>query len=200
MGTPRKMKSLQDKQVSESWMLIAGMLSHVWLFATPWTIYSLPGSFVCGIFQARILEWAAISFSRGSFRPRDWTRVSCISCIGRQILYHWATWEATLNACWEANKEGKDRDFPGSPVAKNLPANAGGPRFYSWSGKIPHATKQLSPCTTIIEALEPKACAPQNRDATAVRSLHTATWSSPYSLQLEKTHMQQWRPSTAKNK
>ena len=38
---------------------------------------SLPGSFIHGIFQARILEWVAISFSRGSSRPRDRTRVSC---------------------------------------------------------------------------------------------------------------------------
>ena len=37
---------------------------------------NLPGSSVHGIFQARILEWVAISFSRGSFRCRDRTRVS----------------------------------------------------------------------------------------------------------------------------
>ena len=35
---------------------------------------SPPGSSVHGILQARILEWVAISFSRGSYRPRDWTR------------------------------------------------------------------------------------------------------------------------------
>ena len=40
---------------------------------------SLPGSAVHGIFQARILEWAAISFSRGSSQPRDQTRVSWIA-------------------------------------------------------------------------------------------------------------------------
>ena len=34
---------------------------------------SLPGSSVHGIFQARVLEWGAIAFSRGSFRPRDRT-------------------------------------------------------------------------------------------------------------------------------
>ena len=53
----------------------------------------LPGSSVHGILQARILEWVVISFSRGSSWPRDWTHVSCISCIGRRIIYHWATWE-----------------------------------------------------------------------------------------------------------
>ena len=53
--------------------------------------YSMPGSTVHGIFQARIMEWVAISFSRGSSQPRYQT---CISCIGRRIIYHWATWEA----------------------------------------------------------------------------------------------------------
>ena len=50
--------------------------------------HSPPGSSVHGISQARILEWVAISSSRGSSWPRDWTQVSG---IGRQILYHWAT-------------------------------------------------------------------------------------------------------------
>ena len=50
---------------------------------------SLPGSSVHGILWARILGWAAISSSRGSSRPRDQTHVSCTSCIGRWILYHW---------------------------------------------------------------------------------------------------------------
>ena len=44
---------------------------------------SLPGSSVHGIFQARVLEWGAISFSRGSSRPRDRTQVSCI--VGRRF-------------------------------------------------------------------------------------------------------------------
>ena len=55
---------------------------------------SPPGSSVPGIFQARILEWAAVSSSRGSFLPRVQTHISCVSCIGRWILYHCAPWEA----------------------------------------------------------------------------------------------------------
>ena len=50
-------------------------------------------SSVHGIFQASTLEWVATSYSRSS-PPRDWTCVSCISFIGRWILYLWATWEA----------------------------------------------------------------------------------------------------------
>ena len=42
---------------------------------------SPPGSSVHEIFQARVLEWGAISFSRGSSPPRDQTRISCVSCI-----------------------------------------------------------------------------------------------------------------------
>ena len=55
---------------------------------------SPPGCSIHGTFQVRLLEWVAISSSRGSSWPRDWTCVSCISCIARQILYHCATWEA----------------------------------------------------------------------------------------------------------
>ena len=55
---------------------------------------SPPGCSVHGIFPGRILEWVAISFSRGSLWPRDWTHVSRVSCTGRQILHCWATEEA----------------------------------------------------------------------------------------------------------
>ena len=52
---------------------------------------SLPGSMVHGIFQARILKWAAISFSRGSSQPRDQTG---LSCIADRCFTIWATREA----------------------------------------------------------------------------------------------------------
>ena len=54
---------------------------------------SLPGSSVHRVFQARLLEWVAIPSSRESSQPRDQAPVSCISCIGRWILYHFTTWE-----------------------------------------------------------------------------------------------------------
>ena len=53
---------------------------------------SLPCSSFCGILQARILEWVAISFSRRSSQPRDRTQVSCIA--GRRFTI-WATREAS---------------------------------------------------------------------------------------------------------
>ena len=64
---------------------------------------SPPGSSVPGILQARIPEWVAISFSRRSSLTRDWT---CVSCIGRWVLYQRATREAHLHTCmlWNMNR------------------------------------------------------------------------------------------------
>ena len=60
----------------------------------------LPGFSVHGILQARILEWVTISFSRGSSRPRDWTRVSS---VGDRRFNHWATREAKVFSLAETN-------------------------------------------------------------------------------------------------
>ena len=54
---------------------------------------SPPGSSIHGIFWARVLEWVAISFSRGSSRPRGWTKVSFIA--GRHFTI-WATRESLV--------------------------------------------------------------------------------------------------------
>ena len=62
------------------------LLSRVPLFATPWAVH--------GFLQARIMEWVAFPFSRGSSQPRNWTRVSCIA--GRFFI-NWAMSEAFLN-------------------------------------------------------------------------------------------------------
>ena len=58
---------------------------------------SLSASSVHGILQGRILEWVAIPYSRGSSQPRDQTWVSCVSRIGRPILYHWCHWEPSIS-------------------------------------------------------------------------------------------------------
>ena len=49
---------------------------------------SPPGSSVHGILQARMLEWVAISSFRGRSWPRDEGGIFCMSCTGRQVLYH----------------------------------------------------------------------------------------------------------------
>ena len=77
-------------------------------FVTPWTVAYQS----IGISQARILELVAISFSRGSSQPRDWTRVSCID---RQIFTAEPTGKPMITSCisitfilvWRWNKEHK---------------------------------------------------------------------------------------------
>ena len=62
---------------------------------------SPPGSSVHGIYQARILKWIAISFSRGSSQPRDWTSVFCVSCNAGRFFTCWAIREPLLT--WYIN-------------------------------------------------------------------------------------------------
>ena len=72
------------------------MLSHVQLFVIPWTV-AHQASLSMEFFQARILEWVGISSSMRSSQHWDWTHISsCISCTGKWILYHWATWEVRM--------------------------------------------------------------------------------------------------------
>ena len=79
---------------------------------------SLPGSSVLRISQTKILEWVAISFSRRSSWMRDWTH---IFCIGRQILYHWATRNTERALLLELEVMLK-RNFPVAQIVKTLPA------------------------------------------------------------------------------
>ena len=68
------------------------VLSYSRLSVTLWTIaHQAPLSM--GFFQARTLDWVAISSSRGSSQPRDLTHISYFSCTGRQIPHPWTTWE-----------------------------------------------------------------------------------------------------------
>ena len=85
-----KMESLQTAQYKGSIKNKCLSLSCVWLL---WDAMDCGphDSSVQWISQGRIVEWVAISCSRGSSQPRD---RGYVSCIGRQILYHWVTWEA----------------------------------------------------------------------------------------------------------
>ena len=78
---------------------------------------SPPGSSVHGTFQAGILEWVTISFSKGSSWPRTQSRNSC---IGKWDLYHQATWEALCHCL----------DTAVSKV--ELPCSVGACRLWVW--------------------------------------------------------------------
>ena len=57
---------------------------------------SLPGSSVCGIIQAKILEWVAMPSSRGPPQPRDQTLISYVSCIASEFFTTSATCPTVL--------------------------------------------------------------------------------------------------------
>ena len=63
-----------------------------------------------------------------------------------------------------------------------------------------HTPQLLSPCTTNTEVCAPRALCSTTREAIAMRNSHTTMKSSPCSPQLEKAHVQQWRPKAAKKK
>ena len=77
---------------------------------------SLPGSSVHGILQERTLEWIAISFSRGLFRPRNQTQVSWTSGI---FFTNWATREARKGV----QQEEKGMDSIGSVIRVSFVMN-----------------------------------------------------------------------------
>ena len=72
-------------------LCVPSCFSCIQLFVTP-PDCSLLGSSVCGILQVKILEWVAISSSKGFSRPRDQTYVSNVSCIGSSFF--------TISAIW----------------------------------------------------------------------------------------------------
>ena len=81
------------------------------------------------------MECVAISSFRGSSRPRDQTGISCISCIGRQILYHCATWEAPFLTLSSVQSLSRVQLFA-TPVAVacQAPVSMGFARQEYWSG------------------------------------------------------------------
>ena len=87
-GLWKKKSGMPRAWRAESWWGRAWVLSHSIVSDSLPPYGHPPGSPVHRISQARILEWVAISSSRGFSQPRDWTCISCNSCIGWRILYH----------------------------------------------------------------------------------------------------------------
>ena len=85
-------------------------------FMTPWTV-ACPAPLSMGFFQARILEWVAISFSKGSCRPRNRTQISCIT--GKFLHCRWVLYQLS----YEGSSEGRrpsSQVLQGSAVQSSL--------------------------------------------------------------------------------
>ena len=98
----------------------------------------------------------------------------------------------------DATRKLLELGFPGGAVVKDPPASAGdmgsspglGRSYMLWNNEA-CAPQLLSPRATTTEAHTPRACALATREATSIRSPHTATKNSPHSPQLEKARVQQ---------
>ena len=101
------------------------LLSHVWLFATPWTVH--------GLLQARILEWVAFPFSRKSSQPRDRTQVSHIA---GGFFTSWATREA--QEYWLGSLSLHQGIFPTQELNRGL-LHSGG-FFTNWAIREAHSS------------------------------------------------------------
>ena len=138
-------------------------------FVTPWTI-AHQALLSMGFFRQEYWNGLPFPSPGGSSRPRGQTHVSC---IGRKILYHWATREAhhtlplkTLLPGEVLNSPSASRGqkfsfksrpfggFPGAPVVNNPPSSAGDMAWLpGWGTKTSHAAGQLSLHTTPREKL-----------------------------------------------
>ena len=132
------MMSAAHKQMSQLKVLVAQLCP---------TLFDLmdcspPGSSVHGILQARILEWVAIPFLRGSSWPRDWTWVSWIA--GRFFTF-WTTAAAkSLQSC-PTLCDPIDGSPPGSPVPGILQARTlewGAISFSIWATREPQMSSK----------------------------------------------------------
>ena len=94
---------------------------------------SLPGSSIHGIFQARVLEWGAIAFSRGSSQPRDQAWVSCIADR------HFTVWSTTCLETWA---------FPSPPHIATTPS------FILWISTVKYSWNSEALCICMSPLLK----------------------------------------------
>ena len=106
---------------------------------------SLPGSSVCGILQARLLEWVAIFFSRGSSQPRDRTYVSCIQADSL-LLSHQGSPRERILLERKRNRD-KSQSFPVYPGVMPCPMES-----FCSGGSVPSCKPgtYILPCLSAI--------------------------------------------------
>ena len=197
-GTPQILKSADAQILYIKWYHVG--LSHVWLFATPW-IVACQGLLSMGILQARILEWVAIHFSRGSSQPRDQTQVSPRlqvdsllseppgkpkhTRVGSLSLHRRIFPTQELNPCRLHLKRilyhlnciclfALSRWLSGKESACQCRRSRRRRQFDSWVGKIPSSREWLStPCSCLGNPMERGAWQATVHGAGKSRTQHT---------------------------
>ena len=124
---------------------------------------------VHGILQARILEWVAFPFSKGSSQPRDWIQVSCIA--GR-FFSSWAIREA--QEYWSGKPISSLANLPDLGIEPGSPALQADSLPTELSGKpIATAAKSLQLCPTLCDPVD---ISPPGSPAPGILQARTLEW------------------------
>ena len=152
------------------------------IFLFIWLCWSLVS---CGMQTLRGSMWDLVPQSGIEPRPLK---------LRAQSLSHWTTRKVS-----EIKEKKSNTGLPWWFSGKESACQCRRYKFDSWSMKIPHAAEQLSPRATTTEPVlyHPGAA---TREATAMRSSHTATRQQPPLTATREKPVQQWRPSTVKKK
>ena len=134
-----------------------------------------PGSSAHGILQARILGWVSISFSRGSFRPSDWT---WISCIRGRFFTIWATSVCLVAQSCPIFCYPMDCSSPGSSVCRDSPGRNTGVGYHALlQGILPtqESNPGLSHCRWIAYHLSHQGSPISYQESPQILYLHFNT-------------------------
>ena len=178
------------KLVQSLWKAVCACMhscSVVFNSATPWTIahqapcpWDNPGK--------SILQWVAISSSKGSSWPRDWTSVSCGFHIGRWILYHWV-------ACQFSHLAMPDSLWPHGLQHSRLPCPSPTPGACSNSCPSsrwchPIISSSIVPFSSCLQSFPASGALPMNQFFTSgSQSIGASAWASVLPM-----NIQDWFP------
>ena len=146
--------------------------------------YSPPGSCVHGIFQARILQWVAIAFSRVSSQLRAWICISCLAGRSLPAGRSWNTWEATksyhVSRCRQvASVSYSVRPHRGQPTRLPRPwdspgKNTGvGCHFLLQCMKVKSESEVVQSCLTLFDPMD---CSPPGSSVHGVFQARVLEW------------------------
>ena len=152
---------------------------------------SLPGSSVHRILRERILQWDGMPFSRGPSWPRNQTRVSYISCIGKWFCITSATWEAVI----PFSSDQFSRSVMSNSLQPHEPQHTRLPCPSPTPGVYPNSCP-LSPWChpTISSSVIPFSSCPQSFPASGLFQMSQISWPKYWSS--SSASVFQWTPRT----
>ena len=145
------------------------LLLEIWIYVCLFVFW--PCCMVCGVLVAQpgieprpsaVREWIPNPWATRGFPKYGYEhQEKCWKWLSHFQNQDTAVFARKFTVLFSFFKLRMYMDFFGGPVVENPPGQCRGHGFDLWSGKIPQATEQLSPCATTADAQTPIACAPQ---------------------------------------